>query len=63
MIEPDWIPDDGFDRSEVISAIESFLELGEKQHIEGLGSYFAGHGWAATVLRWHLNAVQGGQGS
>ena len=57
-----------FTKNQVVDAIESFLEYGEKTFVEekeigGLGQkgYFSGNGWAARCLRYHLEELKGEQ--
>ncbi len=54
--------DDPFTADQVIDAIESFLGVCEKRADPYNGSYFAGSGWAASCLRWHLGELVSAQG-
>lgn len=46
---------------QVIGAIEDFLFYGESKADPHNGSYFAGSGWAASCLRWHLSQLETAQ--
>ena len=47
-----------FTESNVKKSIESFLEYGEDEFGNSHGGYFSGDGWAARVLKWHLNQLK-----
>lgn len=47
-----------FTKSDVIHALKSWLEYGEQNTTHG--GYFSGAGWAATVLRSHIEALESG---
>jgi hypothetical protein len=58
-----------YDAHEVRNAIKCFLDYGEDTYRPdktpgdgkgGHGGYFSGHGWAASVLRWHLEQLETG---
>ncbi len=57
-----------FTKNQVIDAIKSFLEYGEKTYTpdrlpgdytkHGQNGYFSGTGWAARCLRFHLEELK-----
>lgn len=47
-----------FTDSQVEEAIKSFLKYGEETLNKSHGGYYAGHGWAARCLRYHLGKLQ-----
>ena len=57
-----------FTDSQVRTAIDAFLEYGEKSLVKRLEPYTAGHhgyfsgdGWAARCLRYHLRKLEEGK--
>ena len=51
-------PPETFSDEEIVRALEQFLEFGEATFQRAHRGYYAGSGWAARCLRYHLEQMR-----